>query len=154
MPQVKIDRELKTEVVSILNDDYVSELIEQEKKEPIASFLGIKLEELRPGYAKVSMKIRKEFLNFNNYVFGGIIMSLADQAFAYATNSLHLPSIASQVTIYFLSAPKPGDTLTGECMVIKKGKRIDISEMKVTDHNGRLIAKATGTTVPVNNKEQ
>jgi acyl-CoA thioesterase len=110
----------------------------------------MKLVELTPGYARVEMTIAKEYLNFNGYVFGGIIMSLVDQAFAYATNSMNFPSVASQVNIYFLAAPRVGDKLTGECRVLKSGRRSAVSEMTVYNEEGKLMAKATGTTIPVN----
>lgn len=130
-------------------NESVVELKSREKDEPIASFLGMKLEELTPGYARVTMKLKKEYLNFNNYIFGGIIMSLVDQAFAYATNSMNFPSVASQINIHFLAAPKAGDKLVGECRVLKNGKRAAVSEMTVTGTDGKLIAKATGTTIPI-----
>jgi acyl-CoA thioesterase len=127
--------------------DNVEKLKELEKKEPIAAFLGMKLVELTPGYAKVSMKLTPEHLNFNGMVFGGIVMAIADQAFAYATNSLVSPSIATQFNIHLISGAAVGDTLTTECRVIKSGRRIGVSEMTVTNQSGKLIAKATGTTV-------
>lgn len=130
--------------------DFVQELKAREKDEPIASFLDMKLVEFTSGYAKVSMPVKKEYLNFNGYIFGGIIMSLVDQAFAYATNSLNFPSVASQVNIHFLAAPEVGDELIGECRVLKSGRRAAVSEMTVTGKEGKLIAKATGTTIPVN----
>jgi acyl-CoA thioesterase len=80
-------------------------------------------------------------------VFGGIVMALADQAFAYATNSLVSPSIATQFNIHLISGAGVGDELTAACRVIKSGRRIGVSEMTVTDQSGKLIAKATGTTV-------
>jgi acyl-CoA thioesterase len=127
--------------------DLVAGLKEKEKTEPIASFLKMKLEELTPGYAKIAMKITPEHLNFNGMVFGGIVMALADQAFAYATNSLVSPSIATQFNIHLISGAEAGDELTAECRVLKSGRRIGVSEMTVTDQRGKLIAKATGTTV-------
>ena len=120
-----------------------------EKKEPVASFLNMKLLELTPGYSKVSMKLRPEYLNFNDYVFGGIIMSLADQAFAYAINSVNHPSVASQFNIHFIAGPGTGGELTAECRVVRNGRRVGISEITVTDSEGKLIARATGTTIPV-----
>ncbi len=117
--------------------------------EPIADFLKMRLMELTPGYAKVTMKVIPEFLNFNGLVFGGIVTALADQAFAYASNSLAHPSFASQINIYFIAGAEVGDELTAECRVIKSGRRVGISEMTVTDQTGKLIAKATGTTIPV-----
>jgi acyl-CoA thioesterase len=125
----------------------IDKLREKETKEPIASFLKLKLLELTPGYARVAMKITPDHLNFNGMVFGGIVMALADQAFAYATNSLVSPSIATQFNIHLISGAAVGDELTAECRVIKSGRRIGVSEMTVTDREGKLIAKATGTTV-------
>jgi acyl-CoA thioesterase len=127
--------------------DLVAGLREKEKKEPIASFLKMKLLELTPGCAKITMKITSDHLNFNGMVFGGIVMALADQAFAYATNSLVSPSIATQFNIHLISGAAVGDDLTAECRVLKSGRRIVVSEMTVTDQDGKLIAKATGTTV-------
>ena len=127
--------------------DNVENLKAKEVGEPIASFLKMELAELTPGYAKITMKLRPEHLNFNGMVFGGIVMAVADQAFAYATNSLVTPSIATQFNIHLISGAAVGDTLTAECRVIKSGRRIGVSEMTVTNQAGKLIAKATGTTV-------
>jgi acyl-CoA thioesterase len=93
------------------------------------------------------MKLTPELLNFNGMVFGGIIMAIADQAFAYGTNSLVTPSIATQFNIHLISGASVGDELTAECRVVRSGRRIGVSEMTVTNQDGKLIAKATGTTV-------
>jgi acyl-CoA thioesterase len=127
--------------------DYVSELKKKEAEEPIASFLEMRLLELSPGYARVAMKVRPEYMNFNGLVFGGIVMSLTDQAFAYATNSLVSPSIATQFNIYLIAGASVGDELTAECRVVKSGRRIGVSEMTVTNQDGKLIARATGSTI-------
>ncbi len=129
------------------SSDYVAELKAGEAGEPIASFLKMRLVELSPGYSKVTMKLTPDHTNFNGMVFGGIVMSIADQAFAYATNSLVSPSIATQFNIHLIAGAGPGDELIAECRVIKSGRRIGVSEMTVTNQEGKLIAKATGTTV-------
>ncbi len=129
--------------------DNVEDLRAQETTEPVGTFLNAKLVELRPGYARVSLKIGPEHLNFNGLVFGGIIMSVVDEAFAYATNSLVRPSYASQINIHFLNGPAVDDVLLAECRVLKSGRRVGVSEMQVTNQDGKLIAKATGTTIPV-----
>ena len=127
----------------------LAELRAGAKEEPIASFLKMQLLELSPGYAKVAMKIPPEYQNFNGLVFGGIAMAVADQAFAYAVNSVNRPSIASQFNIHFIAAAKVGDELIAEGRVVKSGRRVSIAEMTVTNQEGKLIAKATGTTIPV-----
>lgn len=127
----------------------IDRLKEFDKTEHITSFLGLRLLELSEGHARVSMKMKPEYLNFNGMVFGGIISSVADQAFAYATNSVITPNVASQFNIHFISAVSDKDELIAECRVVKTGKRVCISEIKVTNQDGRLIATATGTTIPL-----
>ncbi len=129
--------------------DTVAELRAKEKREPIASLLKMRLLELTPGYAKVAMKLVPEYQNFNGFIFGGIIMAIADQAFAYASNSLAFPSIASQFNIHFIAGAGVDDELIAECRVVRSGRRVGISEITVTNQEGKLIAKATGTTIPV-----
>jgi acyl-CoA thioesterase len=85
-------------------------------------------------------------------VFGGIISAVADQAFAYATNSVITPNVASQFNIHFIAAAAAGDRLTAECNVIKSGKRVCISEIRVTNQDNRIIAICTGTTIPLQPK--
>ena len=127
----------------------LADLIAKAEGEPIASFLKMKFVELSPGYARVSMKILPEYLNFNGMIFGGIITAVAEQAFSLATNSLVTRSITSQFNIHYISAPSVGDELFAECRVLKSGRRVGVSEMTVTNQNDKLIAKATGTTIPV-----
>ena len=132
-----------------MSNDNVAELKAKEPTEPIARFLNMKLEELTPGYAKVTMTLTPEHMNFNGLVFGGIIMCLADQAFAYGMNSLVTPSIATNFTIQLIAGAKVGDVLTAECRPLKSGRRVGFAEMTVTNQEGKLIAKATGTTAVV-----
>lgn len=128
--------------------DNISELKAKSRSEPIASLMKMRLVELSDGYAKVSMKLNAEYLNFNGLIFGGIIMSLADEAFAYASNTVITPNVASQFNIHFIASANADDELTAECKVVKSGRRVCISEMMVTNQEGKLIAKATGTTIP------
>jgi acyl-CoA thioesterase len=128
--------------------DNVASLKEKAASEPIASFLKMRLVEISPGYAKVAMKLTPEYINFNGLIFGGIIMALTDEAFAYASNTVITPNLASQFNIHFVAGAKVGDELIAECRVVKSGKRVCISEMLVTNQEGQLIAKATGTTIP------
>ena len=129
--------------------DNVAKLRSRVEGEPIAAFLKMRLLELSPGYARVAMKLIPEYQNFNGLVFGGIVMAVADQAFAYASNSLAHLSIASQFNIHFIAGAEVDDELTAECRVVRSGRRVGISEMTVTNQVGKLIAKATGTTIPV-----
>ncbi len=127
----------------------LAELRARAEGEPIASFLKMRLLELSPGYAKVAMKLTPEYENYNGLVFGGIIMSVADEAFGYAVNSVDHPSVATQFNTHFIAAARVGDELIAEGRLVKSGKRVSIAEVTVTNQDGKLIAKATGTTIPV-----
>jgi acyl-CoA thioesterase len=133
------------------NEGNLAALMAKVEGEPIASFFKFKVLEISPGYAKISLKLLPEYLNFNGVVFGSIYMAAADYAFSLAINSLSLSSVASQFNIYLLAAAEPGEEIFAEGRVLRSGRRIGITEMTVTDQNGKLIARATGTTVPLNN---
>ncbi|MFH1650957.1 MAG: PaaI family thioesterase [Chloroflexota bacterium] len=132
----------------------IAQLAAAEKREAIAAFLGMRLESLTPGFARVVMPVQPEYLNFHGTVFGGIIMSVADQAFAYAANSLSYPSVAAQFNLHFLSSVGEGDELVAECRVLRSGRRVGVSEITVTSKAGKLVAKATATTIPVEAREE
>lgn len=127
----------------------LAELKAGAEKEPVAAFLKMRLVELSPGYARVAMKLTSEYENFNGLIFGGIIMAIADEAFGYAVNSVDRPSFATQFNIHFIAAARAGDELTAEGRVVKSGRRVSTAEMTVTNQEGKLIARATGTTIPV-----
>jgi acyl-CoA thioesterase len=127
----------------------IVDLKKKAQNEPIASFLDMRLVNLSEGYSKVEMTLNHNHINFNGLIFGGIIMALADEAFAYATNSVITPNVASQFNIHFVSGAKEGDELTAECKVIKSGKRVCISDITVLNQDNKLIARATGTTIPL-----
>jgi acyl-CoA thioesterase len=136
-------------IQSPIKEDGVKALKAKIQMEPVASFLNIKVLEITPGYAKISMKMRPEYLNFNGVVFGSIVMAAADYAFALAINSLHMPSLAAQFNIYLLAPTAAEDELFGEAKVIRSGRKVGITEMTITNQKNKLIAKATGTTIPI-----
>ena len=114
---------------------------------PCAVYLGMKLVELSQGYAKVQMELKKEHLNWENMIHGGIVATVLDQAFGCACNTLENIHVAVQMNVHFMKAPAVGETIYAESRVIHAGKRMGTSEMKVYDSKGKEIARATGTTV-------
>jgi len=129
--------------------NFVDFLKARSQTEPVASFLDMRLLELEPGYSKVSARLKPEYENFHGVVFGGIIMAVADEAFGYAVNSLNYPTVASQFNIHFLNPADMKDELLAEGRVLKMGRRAAVCEMTVTNGDGKLIAKATGTGIPL-----
>jgi acyl-CoA thioesterase len=125
----------------------IEQMREKFDESPCALLLGMRLEELSQGYAKVKLELKKEFLNWDNMIHGGIIATVLDQAFGCACNTLDNIHVAIQMNIHFLAAAPVGETLYAESKIIRAGKRVGASEMTVYDSDGKIIARATGATV-------
>ncbi len=116
-----------------------------------ALFLGMRLVELTTGFARVELKLKDEFRNWDGRIQGGVIVSLLDQAFGAALNTLDRIYVAVQLNVNFL-APPEGDHLYAESTVLHRGKSLGISEMVVTDSSGKLVARGSGTTVAIGDR--
>lgn len=132
-----------------MSQENIEKLRQGSITEPAWQLLGINLVELSDGYAKVSLKLKPEFINFVGSIHGGIIVTLADSAFGYAVNTLHYPTVAAQFNTHFLNRAYPGAELTAECRVVKAGKRATMAEISVENNDGTIIAQATGTGIPL-----
>jgi acyl-CoA thioesterase len=115
-----------------------------ETNDRFAKLLGFKIEALDAGMAKVSAIIKEEHLNAANVVHGGFLFSLADFAFALASNSHNKISLAINANIMFQKA-KPSGILYAYSKELTNGKKIATYEVKIYDEEGELIASFTGT---------
>jgi acyl-CoA thioesterase len=131
----------------------VEEMRRRFDNSPYAFNMGMKLVELSKGYAKVKMELKKEFLNWENMIHGGVIASVLDQAFGCSLNTLDNIYVAVQLSINYLAAAPVGETLYAESKVIYAGKKLGVSEMAVVDSKGKTIARATGTTVSLGERK-
>jgi len=73
-----------------------------------AALSGVHIVEAGLGYCTTSLKIEKKHLNAANVVQGGAIFTLADLAFAVASNSHGQLALAINVNISYLSAVSAG----------------------------------------------
>ncbi len=135
-----------------MSNEY-DELFEKFSATPYAELLGMRLLELSRGYAKLSMEVRPEHLNFGKLLHGGVVMSLADQAFACAGNTFGKLYVAIQFDINLFGTAEVGETIFTECNVLHIGKTIGVCEMTVTNSKGKLIAKATGNIAGIHNRK-
>ena len=106
--------------------------------------LGMRLVEIRPGYAKLTMMIRPEMTNGHSTCHGGFIFTLADSAFAFACNSHNLRTVAAGCLIDFLSPAHPGDELTAEASEQALAGRSGVYDVLVTNQKGQRIALFRG----------
>ena len=79
-----------------------------------SKWLGIELIDLKIGYCKIRMKIKKEMLNGFGIVHGGILFSFADSAFAFASNGNGRISVALDTSISFTKSVKLDEIIFAE----------------------------------------
>lgn len=93
--------------------------------------LGIKVLEIRDGYAKMSLKIAKNHTNAVGFTHGGVLFALADCAFAEAVNFGDKQAVAVQVSINYLRPTSEGDVLTAEATTVSDGKTLALCSVAV-----------------------
>lgn len=108
-----------------------------------AAFVGIKLVEVKTGYAKANLEITDNHLNAVNIVQGGVIFTLADVAFAAAANSYGQISLAINANISYFKPPK-GKILIAEANEISASNKIASYNIDIFDEDKEIIARFTG----------
>jgi len=106
--------------------------------------IGIELLEIDKGYAKAKLKVTKFHLNLAGVCHGGAIFTLADFAFAVASNSFGKIALAIDTSISFINSAKDGDELVAEAKLIGESNRLATYEIKITDKD-KVIAFFKGT---------
>ncbi len=115
-----------------------------EENDRFAKLLGFRVEAFEKGSATVSAVIQEEHLNAANVVHGGFLFSLADYAFALASNSHNILSLSISSNIMFQKA-KPSGILFAYAKELSDGKKIATYEVRICDEQESIIATFTGT---------
>lgn len=106
--------------------------------------LGMQIDEVGPGHARMSMTVRPDMLNGHGICHGGFIFSLADSAFAFACNSYNQYAVAQQNQITFVSPAKAGERLTATATEAVRQGRSGTYDVTVTGADGRTVALMRG----------
>ncbi len=113
-------------------------------KDQFASHCGIELEKVSEGYAAAKMNINDFHLNGAGIVHGGAIFTLADFAFAAASNSYGKLALAINASVSFFRALSSG-VLIAEAKEVSRSKRLATYEVRVVNESGDIIALFYGT---------
>ena len=105
---------------------------------------GIRIEEARAGYARLSMEVRSDMLNGHRIVHGGMVFALADTAFAYVCNGRNEKTVAAQASVVFLDKVREGETLIAEATEVAREGRAGVTRVAVRAGDGRAVAEFTG----------
>jgi acyl-CoA thioesterase len=93
--------------------------------------LGMTLEHVAPGTARLSMTVRADMVNGHDLCHGGLIATLADSAFAFACNSHGTVTVASGFEIDLLEPARLGDLLVAEAREVALRGRSGIYDVTI-----------------------
>lgn len=106
--------------------------------------LGMEFLELRPGYAKLAIVVRRDMLNGFGLCHGGLLTTFGDTAMAFAANSHNEMAVATHLAIDFVAPARLDDRLIAEAREVARTKRTGVYDMTVTNQHGSLVAILRG----------
>jgi acyl-CoA thioesterase len=116
------------------------------KRDTAAHMLGIQLDAIGPGFARMSMPVRSDMLNGHGILHGGFTFSLADTAFAYACNSRNHKTVALACHISFVAPGHEGDVLVAVAQEQASAGKTGVYDIKITNQNGTVVAVFRGNS--------
>ena len=106
--------------------------------------LGMRVEAMGPGYARLSMRVRPDMLNGFKICHGGFITLLADSAFAFACNSSNELTLAAGIVVDFVAPAMEGELLTADAKEVVLVGRTGVYDVTVTNEKGQIVAVLRG----------
>ncbi len=125
-------------------ENELKRLFDRFNEDPYCRLLGIRLLELKRGYSKVAIKVTKDMLNFHGVAHGGLILSLADAAFAAASNSHNRVAMALNININYRKPVKAGEELVAEAFEESLGRTTALYKMVVRNKAQQIVAICEG----------
>ena len=110
-----------------------------------SQWLGIEIVEIKDGYCKLEMNVRKEMLNGFQIAHGGIAYSLADSALAFASNSHGRKSLSVETSISHTVSVKEGDILFAKTNEMSLSDKIGLYLISITNQEKKEVALFKGT---------
>lgn len=104
---------------------------------------GMKITELREGYARAEMALQPYHLNGAQTVHGGALFTLADFAFAAASNSSGQLALSISSSISIFKGAKEG-SLFAEAREVSNSPKLASFEVSVRNESGDLLATFQG----------
>ena len=113
--------------------------------DPFATYLGVVIEEVAEAYARVSLKVKPEYLNAVERAHGGAVYMALDQAFAVATNSRGVSAVLLTMTVNYHAGAPCGTTIVAEARPVDIRRKISVWNLEArTREDNTLIASARG----------
>ena len=106
--------------------------------------LGMRIEQVAPGGAEISMRVRDDMVNGHSICHGGYIFLLADSAFAFACNSYNRNTVAQGCSIDYLAPARAGDVLRATAVERSRTGRTGVYDVEVRNQSDATVALFRG----------
>ena len=113
------------------------------ERDRFARHCGIELLSVSPGHAIARLKVEPQHLNALGIVQGGAVFTLADFAFAAASNTHGKAAVAINVSITYMKAVSAG-TLQAEARELGINPKLGTYTVDITDEKKTLVAVFQG----------
>jgi len=114
---------------------------------PFAKLIGMRLVDLNPDEAKISIEIRDDLRQPSGVLHGGVTATLIDTAMAFAVRT-RLPideaTATIDLTVHYLRPHLEGRVIC-TAKLVRAGKRIFTVSAEVHNDGGKLIATGLST---------
>jgi acyl-CoA thioesterase len=116
--------------------------------------LGVTIEDVAPGKATARMTITDTMLNGHGIAHGGYVFTLADTAFAFASNTYDDMVVARNCEIAFLRPVQAGDELVATAVERVRMRRSGIYDVEVRRATGEIVAEFRGHGATITPREK
>lgn len=123
------------------------------KNDRFAELTGIELSRNEEGQPMARLEIKEQHLNGLQTAQGGCIFTLADYAFAVASNSDRRISVALNLSTHFINAAKLGDILTTRVRELSRKRIISVYEITVVNQDDKTVATFIATAYKVGDQD-
>ncbi|MBB4119745.1 acyl-CoA thioesterase [Mesonia hippocampi] len=115
------------------------------EKDYCTQWLDTSLLEIKEGYCKLSMRVRKEMLNGHGILHGGIAFTFADSAFAFASNSYGRVSVSINGNMIYSKAAHEGELLYAEAKALNVTYKTADFDVEISNEQGEVYYYFRGT---------
>ncbi|MEL6556808.1 MAG: hotdog fold thioesterase [Bacteroidota bacterium] len=109
-------------------------------------WMNVELIKILEGYCLLRMPVRKEMLNGFGILHGGVTFSLADSAFAFASNSYGRVSVSLNASMTYSKPARENDILLAEAKKLTLGNKTATFDVTIQNEtSGETVALFRGT---------
>ncbi len=115
------------------------------KEDAFSQWMQVDILEIVPGRCSLTSVIRPEMLNGFHICHGGVTFSIADSAFAFASNSRGIHAVSIETSISHIKKVFAGDTIFAEATEKSLTPKFGNYEVVLTNQKGETVALFKGT---------